>query len=309
MTHVLVTEASGFIGRAVCAGLHARGMNVRAAVHTPPDSFPIAGADEIISVDDIDEDTDWKNALSGIDKIVHVAIPTPIADEDAAESRTSFLRANVVDTGRLVEQAANAGIQRFIHISSIQGDSAAGDNTDDGLSKTGFEQIYADAGRMKAMEYVILRLPLVYGPGVTADMLSLLRLCYGKFPLPFASFSHPRDMIGVDNLADIIDSCLSTPSIAGKIYAVRDGQPLSVAELITMIRKAMGRRPFMFPLSPGFLTAVAALAGKHMQVAAIFEPLNIDDKPLRMDLGWVPRFTVEDEIKKMVVWYLSSCSH
>ncbi len=303
MPHVLVTGASGFVGQTVCSTLLARGMTVRAALRKNQ-PFPVKT--ETVVVGEINEKTDWTQALEGIDRIVHLAARVHVVNEDTVDPMAEFRRTNVQGTARLANQAIAAGVERFVYASSIHADPILKKETPYSLSKQESEYTLHEICQQSPMKTVILRPPLVYGPGVKAKMLALLRLCARNIPLPFASFSNRRDMISVDNLTDIIVGCLDSPAVAGKTYAIRDDRSLSIAELVTMIRNAMGQPARLFSFPPSLLLAMASLVGKRSQITALTEALSIDDSPLRRDLKWKPQSFVEDDVRKMTNWFLLS---
>ncbi len=300
---VLVTGASGFVGRALCSVLLSRQARVRAVVRKNGTSV---SATEHVWLNDINGETDWKQALEGVECIVHLAARVHVTQDTALDPLAEFRKTNVLGSLCLARQALAAGVKRFVHVSSIHADPLLGKKTPYALSKQEAEAELLSLVANTPMKLVIIRPPPIYGPGVKARMLSLLSLCVKNIPLPFASLTHRRDMISLDNLVDIIVQCLGSATISGNVYAVRDAQSLSVAEMITLIRKSMGMSPNLFPCPFPILLALATLSGRKNQFLSLMESIIIDDLPLRTDLGWLPQTNVEQDIKKMTDWFLAT---
>ena len=253
---VLVTGATGFIGRHMCPALLAAGHDVSVAVRRKdfPD-MPEAAAFHVVP--DIGPKTDWTEALAGAEAVVHLAARAHVTEEPAADSAAEFHRVNAEGTASLAAAAAAAGVRRFLYLSSSR---AAGERTGDrpfsesdppkpkdayGTSKWDGEKALLDIASQSGLEAVILRPPLVYGPGVKGNFLRLLKLCRLGPPLPFAAVNNRRSFIYVGNLADAAVHCLGAEEAAGETYFVRDGEDMSTPDLIR--RLALAANSFWYP--------------------------------------------------------------
>ena len=312
MAHIqsfLVTGAGGFIGSALVDALD--GHSVRRALRTSPTT---PGADDFIR-GDIGPETDWQPALRDIDCVVHLAARTHVLRDNAANPLAAYRSVNVDGTRRLAEQAANAGVRRFVFLSSIK---VNGETTpsrpftaDDppapqdayGISKLEAENVLREIANRAGMEWVVLRPPLVYGPGVKGNFLQLLKAVARGMPLPLASIDNRRSLIYVGNLVDAILACATHSDAAGKTFLVSDGEDVSSPELARRLATAMGRNPVLLPFPPALLRFGASLIGRHDAAIRLTGSLTIDDSALRRDLGWTPRFTLDQGLKETVQWY------
>ena len=271
---VLVTGASGFIGRALVAMLGARRIDWRGA-----------GRAEVGS---LDARTDWSRVLPGCDRVVHLANLAHARGLSEAAVRA----VNVDGTRRLAQQAAGAGVRRLVYVSSVK----AVDGGDVyGRAKRDAELALAE---IRDLEVVVLRPPLVYGPGVKANFLALMRAVDRGWPLPLASIANRRSLVYVGNLVDAIFSCLEAPLAAGKVYPVTDGMGVSTPELIRALARALGRPARLLPFPPGLLDLLAPLQ-------SLVRSLEVDDGAIRRELGWRPPFSFEQGLRATADWYLA----
>ncbi len=292
MSRVLVTGANGFIGSAVCPALASAGHTVRAAVRAhAKDQMAGGHRVELCEIGDIGPDTDWTLALDGVDTVVHLAgrahLPTAAAHEiDACE------RINAAGTARLAQQAAGLGVHRFIFVSSIKvhGDrSGASPFTEEsparpgdpyGRSKWQAEKTLRQVEEDSGMAVVILRVPLVYGAGVKANFLRLLRWAESGIPLPLGRIRNRRSMIGLGNLIDFIRLCtVASPaeSLAdGETFLVADGEHLSTPELFRRVAGYFHRPARLVPVPPRMLMAGARLLGKPDIAQRLCGSLTVD---------------------------------
>lgn len=301
---ILVTGATGFVGRALIPVLRDAGHEVVAAVRGASDLDV-----EQRVVGDLGPDTDWRAALEGIEAVVHLAARVHVMNETAADPLAEHRKANTEGTRRLGEQAAEAGVRRLVFLSTIKvngergtfGDLDAPAPVDPyGVAKMEAEQaLFAIPG----LEAVSLRPPLVYGPRVKGNFLALLGLCRKAWPLPLGAIDNRRSLIYVGNLCDAVRCCLEHPEAPGRTFLVRDGEDLSTAALIRRLAKALGRPAPLLPVPPGLLRLAGRLTGKGPQVARLLESLRIDDGAIRRDLGWAPPFTVEQGFAETAAWY------
>lgn len=308
---VLVTGATGFVGQTLVTALGTQQRQVcRALRETAPGN---ATAD--IVVGDIDPDTDWQPALQGIDCIVHLAARTHVVNEPSTDPLAVYRQINVEATRRLAQQAAAAGVQRFVFLSSIK---VNGESTGEhpfsandapqpqdayGISKREAEDVLRQIGAETGMEIVILRPPLIYGPGVKGNFLRLLQAVARGTPLPLASIENRRSLVYVGNLVDAIITCMDSPAAAGKKFLVSDGEDVSTPELIRKLAVALGKSPRLLPCPPALLRCAATLLGKQAAMMRLTGSLVVDSSALRRELGWQPRYSLDQGLNATARWY------
>ena len=310
---VLVTGANGFIGSAVCAELRKRGLPFRAAVRSADSGMQDA---EVVVVGGIDGKTDWTAALRDVDVVIHLAARVHVMHETTGDPLQEFLRVNLHGTENLARQAARAGVRRLVYASSVKvnGERTLGTQAyteadaparEDpyGISKLEAELALHRVARDTGMEIVIVRPPLVYGPGVKGNFISLLSVIARGVPLPLASVRNARSMLYVGNLVDALIVCAQHPAAAGQVYLVRDGEDVSTAVLVGRVALALGRksRAFLFP--PGWLRLAASLLGRSEQMDRLLGSLRVDDSKLRSELGWKPPYTMDQGLHATASWY------
>lgn len=312
---MLVTGASGFIGSALCRVLVAAGHAPRAAVRRIiPGS---KGPDTAIYVGEIDGNTNWSQALRGIDCVVHLAARTHVLHETAADPLEEYRRVNVEGTRWLAEQAVAAGVRRLVFLSStkVNGERTAGrpfkeedaPRPEDayGISKWEAEQALRRVAQETGLEVAILRPPLVYGHGVKGNFLRLMNIVAAGWPLPLASVHNRRSLIYVENLVDAILHCLARPEAAGQTYLVSDGEDVSTPELIRGIAAALGVQPRLLPCPVALLRLGAAALGRAGDVTRLLGSLQVDSTKIRRELGWTPRYTMEEGLVETARWFKS----
>ena len=336
---ILVTGANGFVGRQLCAELLRQGHEVRAAIRS---SAQLPEGVEAVVVGNIDSDTVWADALQGVDTVIHLAARVHVMKDKAADPFTEFLKVNLYGTSNLAQQAASAGVKRLVYVSTIKvnGESTANSNPSDtltpspspskgegnvvdegrknkvftesdepgpqdayGISKWQAEQALQRISKETKLEIVIVRPPLVYGPGVKGNFFSLLAAIDKGFPLPLAGARNLRSLVYVGNLVDALIACAIHPSTAGQTYLVSDGEDVSTATLVEKISQALGRNNRSFYVSPGLLRAAATVLGRGDQLDRLFGTLRVNDQKLRNELGWVPPYTLEQGLRATADWY------
>jgi nucleoside-diphosphate-sugar epimerase len=307
---VVVTGANGYIGRAFCAGMLARGREVRGA--TRLQSFDLPVGTENVAVGDISEVTDWGDALVDVEVCVHLAARAHVTRERAVDPLSEFRRVNVMGSLNFARQAAAAGARRFLFLSSIGVNGAEtfqepftakdqpAPNSPYALSKyeaeIGLKALAADTG----MEIVIIRPPLVYGPDAPGNFGSLMRWLRRGVPLPFGAIRNRRSLVSLHNLIDLMTTCLSHPAAAGETVLVSDGEDISTTELLRRVGRALGSDPRLIPVPSGVLKLAAAVAGKPELAQRLCGSLQVDIEATRRLLGWSPPITLDEGLKKAV---------
>jgi len=290
MTRILVTGASGFIGRALVEGLANAGHNVRAAMRQPADVFPRSV--EVVAVSDLTRPVEWRALLSRMETVVHLA---GIAHAGSGIAEDTYDRVNRLATAELAVAAKAVGIHHLVFVSSIRaqsGPSAAAPvrETDApqpteayGRSKLAAEE----AVRTSGVPYTILRPVLVYGRGAKGNLASLLRLARMPVPLPFGRLANKRSLLGVDNLIAAVRFALETERAANETFVVSDPKSVSVAEIVAICRAAIGREPNLFSVPPGLFAGLFALAGQQERWNRLAGSLEAPPQKL-MAAGWQP---------------------
>ncbi len=314
MANILITGALGFVGRAVTARLRRDGHRLSG---TTRDAERRAGPQEIPLhlVPSFDGETDFSRIVAGAEMVVHLAARVHVMKERAADPLALFRQVNRDGTRRLAEACADAGVRRFILLSTakVMGeDSGAGAFMDGmtpapedayALSKWEAEQALGEVAARSGLETVILRPPLVHGPGVGGNLALLLKACAWGLPLPFGAVANRRSLIHVGNLADAIAACLTDPRAAGESFLLSDGAALSTAQLIAKLTRGLGRRPRLFGLPPGLLLFFGRLAGRSDQVRRLIGSLVVDDTRFRRALDWSPPVSLDDGLGETAAWY------
>lgn len=314
---ILVVGASGFVGGHLVRRLVAEGMPVRAAVHRNLSNLP--GGIEVVDNVNLERTFDWAPAIQGCDSIVHLAARVHVMRETGANALEEYRRVNVEGTMSLARQAAGAGIRRFVFLSSVK---ACGESTGPGeafaetmtprpldaygLSKLEAEDELIELGRTTGMQIVILRPPLIYGPGVRANFLSMMRWLRRGLPLPFGSIDNRRSLIGVDNMVDLICTCLRHPAAAGEVFLASDDRDLSTPELLRTLSDALGRKARLIRVRVGILEGLAALAGQRALAQRLCLSLCVDTRKVREKLNWHPPFSVDEELQRTARAYLEA---
>ena len=311
--NVLVTGANGFVGRALLPLLAQRGHRVRAAVRGPQ---PELGGYEAVAVGDIDLRTEWSAALGGIDVVVHLAARVHVMRESTPNPLAAFRAVNLAGTRRLAEQSVRNGIRRLVFVSSLkavveQGTEWAIAASDPprpaspyGVSKLEGEDALAEVAAATGLEIVVFRPPLLYGPHVRGNFLSLFSACWRRLPLPLAGTSNRRSLLFVGNFADAIERSLTHPNAPGKRFLIHDGPPVSTPELVTHIGQALGRHARLFPVPRIATAAATSIPGLRSRLERLTGSLYVDDSLVRQDLGWCPPFTMADGLGATAAWYV-----
>ena len=316
MEKLLVTGASGFVGAAFCQALLARNVPFVPCVRTLGAAH-ISGP-TAFETGDLSGPVDWTPALAGCSVVVHLAARVHMMREQAENPEAVYRAINVDATMRLAEQAAQQGVRRFIYVSSVKvngectpsrpfrADDPPGPEDAYGRSKLAAELALQAWAVKTGIELVIVRPPLVYGPGVRANFLRLMQLVKSGVPLPLGGIKNSRSMVALGNLVDFLLLCASHPGAAGAIWMVSDNRDLSLPDLVTLIAKAIGRPARLLPVPPGLLSAGAALLGRRAAAGRLLDSLQVDVKPALDRLGWTPPLDVETGIRLAVAPLLAS---
>lgn len=306
---IVVTGANGFVGRALSGTLTLSGLEIFAAVRSkrcmPNELF----------VGDIGPDTDWREVLHGIQAVVHLAARVHIMRDSTSDSLAAFRHVNTDGTLNLARQSAAAGVKRFVFISSIKvnGEGRKSHYTESdppdpldayARSKWEAEQGLREIEAKTGMEVVILRPPLVYGPGVGANFLRLMRTVEEGWPLPFGRIENRRSLLYLGNFSDAIRLCLEHPAAAGKTYLLSDGEDVSSAELVQRLARAMNRPARLLPVPTSWLRIMGAVSGRSAEMGRLLGSLAVDSSKIRQELGWRPPFSMEEGLRQTVAYFL-----
>jgi UDP-glucose 4-epimerase len=305
---MLVTGSNGFVGRALCSTLRAGGGTIRAAVRK-------GAGDGEVNVGDLNGSTDWRAALEGCDVVFHLAARVHVMADKDEDPLRAYREVNLDGTLNLARQAIQAGVRRFVFVSSVK---VNGESTTTrpfkasdvpmpcdpyGQSKMEAEHALQKLGRETGLEIVIVRPPLVYGPGVKANFLNLIKLVEMGAPLPFGSIRNFRSMVALDNLVDLLIVCAKHPKAPGNIFMVSDGTDMGIKELVTKIANAMNKRLLLVPVPVGLMIGTAKLLGKQGVVDRLLGSLQVDIENTQATLQWQPVVTTQVAIDKTVAQF------
>lgn len=306
---VFVTGGTGFVGGALLRRLATEGQYVTAVVRDPLAALP--GAVRMVVLPNFDMATDWPEVLQGYDVLIHSAARAHITKDEVADPLAEYRRVNVEGTLNLARQAAVAGVKRFIYISSIKvngegtplgspykASDAPSPEDAYGQSKLEAEQGLVQVASETGMDVVIIRPPLVYGPGVKGNFASMIKLIEKGLPLPLGAIHNKRSLVSIDNLVDLIIRCIDHPAAANQVFLAGDGRDLSTTELLRSVGTAMGKPARLIPLPSGLLHFGAALLGKKAMAQRLLGSLQVDISKTCELLSWKPPYTVEEGLKR-----------
>ncbi len=305
---ILVTGANGFVGRALCIEAVGRGMGVRGATRVPCNLS--VGVDNLV-VGNIDGGTDWRSVISGSECVIHLAARVHVMSDTSENPLAEFRRVNVQGTLNLARQAAAAGVRRFVFVSSIKvngeatlhgrpftADDAPAPMDAYGVSKMEAEQGLGEIARQTGLEVVVIRPPLVYGPGVKANFAAMMRWLKRGVPLPFGAIHNLRSLVSLDNLVDSLVTCITHPAAANQTFLVSDGEDVSTTELLLRMGRAIGLPGRLVPVPANMLKLAAAMVGKRDLAQRLCGSLQVDIEKTRRLLGWAPPLSLDDGLKK-----------
>jgi nucleoside-diphosphate-sugar epimerase len=306
--NILLTGASGFVGQAVLGRLLEDKLYKATVALRSADSLNHCTA---YVVGDFSNATDWSAALSNQQVVIHAAARAHIMKDEVADPLTEYRRVNVDGTLNLARQASVAGVRRFIFISSIK---VNGEKTplgqpftaedipapEDayGISKWEAEQGLQQLASETGMEVVIIRPTLVYGPGVKGNFASMIKLLAKGLPLPLGAIHNHRTLVALDNLVDLIITCIDHPAAANQVFLAGDGQDLSTTELLRGVARAMGKPSRLIPVPASLLMLGATLIGKKAVAQRLLGSLQVDISKARDLLGWEPPVTVQEGLRR-----------
>jgi len=314
---ILVTGAGGFIGFSLCRYLVARGCVVYAVLRDARQLHELGSQVKPVVIDDLCKVRDWQEMLAGIDAVVHLAgYVHERAGNLSEKARLQCTRLNVDVTRRLATAASSAGVKRFLYVSSVK---VHGETSNHNESVTEYIDLHPEGSYAKSkllaenllreiesktgMETVIVRPPLVYGPGVKANFLRLMKLVEKGIPLPLAAVDNRRSFIYLENLVDVLALSLVHPAAVGETFLVSDDEGVSTPVLINMLADRLGVKPRLFPISVQVMQLLAAVGGERSTVDRLVQSLVINATHVRDTLDWVPPYSMEQGISKTVYWY------
>jgi nucleoside-diphosphate-sugar epimerase len=306
---ILITGATGFIGSRLVYRLH---------VGTDYDLLACARRQvalpdgvHLCRIDDIDEQTNWLPVLSGIDVVIHLAGYAHVQPVATSEFLAEVRRINVAGTVHLAKQAMQSGVRRFIFLSSIKvhgeqtcsGSPFSASTTpapEDiyGISKRDAEKGLRSLRQHDGMELVIIRPPLVYGPGVKGNFAAMIRILRTGIPLPLGSTHNKRSLVALDNLVDLLVTCIDHPVAGNQTFLVSDGEDLSTTELLRRLGRAMGKPARLLPVPVPVLQLGAALLGKKNVAQKLLGSLQVDMTATCATLGWQPPVAVDEGLRR-----------
>ena len=306
--NIILTGSNGFLGSRLATGLHSKSdVNLTAAVRR---SIEMPSA-QIVEVQGLNANTDWSTALDSQHVVIHTAARAHIMKDEVAEPLAEYRRVNVDGTLNLARQAVAAGVKRFIFISSIKvngeqtplghtftADDVAAPEDAYGMSKLEAEQGLQQLASETGMEVVIIRPPLVYGPGVKGNFASMIKLVEKGLPLPLGAVHNQRSLVALDNLVDLIITCIDHPAAANQVFLAGDGQDLSTTELLRGVAGAMGKPSRLIQVPPSFLMLGATLLGKKAVAQRLLGSLQVDISKACSLLGWEPPISVEEGLRR-----------
>jgi len=312
---VLVTGANGFVGKALLARCIADpSLRLRGSTRAPVSEI-LAGVEPML-VGELASDTDWTEALKGVSVVVHTAARVHVMHDVSFDRLREFRRVNVAGTLKLAGQAAAAGVRRFVFISSIK---VNGERTEPGRpftpddppapvgpygrSKQEAEEALRKLGLDTGMEIVIIRPVLVYGPGVKANFLAMMRWLHRGIPLPFGAIHNRRSLVALDNLTDLVRTCLRHPAAANQTFLVSDDDDVSTEALLHRVAMAMGTEARLIPVPVSVLRAAMRLFGKAEVAERLCASLQVDIERTRQLLGWAPPVSLDEGLRRTARWF------
>lgn len=313
---MLVTGASGFVGRWLCSELVRRGHHVRAVLRAST-NMDIAGC-ETVKISSIDSDTDWADALYGETTIIHLAARVHVMHDNTSSPLEEFRKVNVDGTENLARAAAAGGVKRFVYVSSIGVNGLMSDfgkpyseldkprpHNAYALSKWEAEQRLSRVSEETGLEVVVVRPPLVYGAGAPGNFEQMLKVLVKGVVLPLALVRNQRSLIYVENLVDVLILCATHPAAAGETFLVSDAEDVSTSDLLRRLGFALGYPARLIPVPVALLHAGGALLGKRDMAQRLCGSLQVDISKVRRLLGWNPPVRLDEGLRRTAQGYLN----
>jgi len=312
---ILVTGGTGFVGSALLNRLLRDGYETSTNVRSSVSNIPVGVQSHLIG--GMTAATDWSAALKGVQAVVHCAARVHVMNDRSLDPLEIYRQVNVDGTLNLARQAAQSGVRRFVFVSSIKVNGEVSrpsqpftaDEVPDPLDPYGISKLEAELGLREIeaktdMEVVIVRPPLVFGPGVKANFASMMRWVAHELPLPFGAIHNARSMVSLDNLVDLLVTCLKHPAAKGHTFLVSDGEDLSTTELLRRTAQAMGKKAILLPVPTYFLELCGALLGKRAVAQRLCGSLQVDIKKTKDLLGWSPPVSVDEGLRQTATHFL-----
>lgn len=315
MKNLLITGATGFIGKELSLKLLQKNYKLTASIRKPSSTLPSQINKFIIN--DSFASLDWTPALKSINTVIHTAARVHVMHDKSTNPLAEFRKINVDATLNLAQQAASSGVSRFIFISSIK---ANGESTNShhiftpdnttiptdpyGLSKYEAEQGLLALAKKTKMEIVIIRPPLVYGLNVKGNFLSLIKCVQKRIPLPLGSIYNRRSFVALDNLVDFIICCINHPKAANEIFIISDNEDISTTELLHRLATAFNTKSLLVPIPSTILLFFAKLLSKKEALDRLLGSLQVDSSKARELLSWKPVTSMDNQLKKIANSYL-----
>jgi nucleoside-diphosphate-sugar epimerase len=306
---ILITGGNGFIGSALAREFFLRGHEVSISVRRIENAANVCN--DQVFINDLGPSTNWREALDGQEVVVHTSARVHVMHETSQNPIDEFRKVNVEGTLNLARQAAEAGVHRFIFLSSIKvngestllgkpftADDVPNPQTAYGISKYEAEKGLFEISEKRGLNIVVIRLPLVYGPRVRGNFLGLIHWLAFGLPIPLGAVRNARSMVGIGNLVSFIGTCLANPAASNRILLVSDGEDISTSALLKRLAKALGKRPNLIPVPVFVLDFVLRLLGKKDFFTRLCGSLQADISASRSLLGWRPLFSVDEELQK-----------
>jgi len=323
---ILVTGSTGFIGHALCLSLAQFGYKTRCAVRNNSELLLSEGNGESIKnnfvVGEIGRSTKWLQVLQDIDTVIHLAARVHMMQNKNQDPLAAFREVNTAGTERLAGEASKAGVRRFIYLSSIKvNGEMTGRNEKErkirfsevdipdpqdlyAISKWEAEQALQAISQETGMELVIIRPPLVYGPGAKENFLRVLRWLDKGMPLPLGAINNKRSLVALDNLVDLIITCIDNPAAANQTFLVADGEDVSTTELVRRLGRVLGKPARLLPVPEQLLKFSLNVIGKSDLSQRLCGSLQVDISKTKNMLGWEPPVSLDDGLMKTAEWYL-----
>lgn len=300
---ILVTGATGYLGKAVCHHLLSQGYRLRVVVRSLDTIWPEHV--DVFNIMGIEQSTNWEGALENVSTIIHCAARVHILNDSSASPLEEFRKVNALATINLAKQAERACVKKFIFISSIgvngtetshrpfYADDKPWPDTPYAVSKWEAEQALIKLSNETKLKYVIIRPPLIYGPNAPGNFAKLLDAINSYYPIPLGRVNNLRSFVALDNVVDLIATCIDHPKADNQIFLVSDNEDLSTADFIRKIAKARNKAAFILPLPQNWLELVARLTGKEKQVRKLTASLQVNIDKTLTRLSWQPKVSVD----------------